>query len=449
MKRFLLIYALIQCAAIFSAAQDFSGYWSGDIDVNGQSLTIGIDIHGNNGTGYTGLLDVIQQGARGIPAEISVNGFCATVSIPAIKAVFECRFVMNVLTGTFSQAGLRFPLTMSRAQRPEAERTQTPEEPFPYHCEEVSFVNEAEGNLLAGTLTLPESGGPFTAIVLVSGSGTQDRDETIAEHKPFLVIADYLTRMGYATLRYDDRGAGKSEAGSKEPTTMDLSFDAAAAVRYLKGRSEISRIGIAGHSEGGMIAYIAADTADADFIISLAGPCVKGSEVLLAQQKAILRAQGMDEASVKGVSETNRQLFGLIDRYESPDENFMTEAGDILKNAGIGDTMQAENIIGSITGTWMWYFLKSDPQPYIRDTDIPVLALNGSKDLQVIASQNLGALRILAADKPNFTIMELPGLNHLFQECETGLPSEYYSIPQTISPAVLSVITEWLEDIRK
>ena len=316
----------------------------------------------------------------------------------------------------------------------------------------MTFVNPKEGNTLAGTLTVPEGEGPFPAMVLVSGSGQQNRDEELMNHRPFWVVADYLSRRGIAVLRYDDRGMGGSTGEVVEATSLDFSYDAEAAFDFLLNRKEInaSQVGILGHSEGGIINFmVAARRPEVAFLISLAGSAVKGIDVLKEQQKAILRAQGMTEEMIQFSANANAQLFDIVeaskDRAEA--DSLMRQ---LVKGWGYNEEL-TEQTVGQMTSAWMYYFLKYDPAEAILKTNCPALLLNGTKDVQVIASQNLPAYQKLIDEngKTNLTLQEFPGLNHLFQHCETGAPAEYATIEETISEEVLERIAEFVKGIEK
>ncbi len=360
----------------------------------------------------------------------------------------------GVIEGEFTQRGMTFPLNLVKAEKKEQKkaRPQDPLPPFNYHIEEVTFVNEKEGNTLAGTLTIPEGEGPFPAMVLVSGSGQQNRDEELMNHRPFWVIADYCARHGIAVLRYDDRGIGGSTGEVENATSMDFSYDAEAAFDYLRNRKEINatKVGILGHSEGGVINFmVAARRPEVAFLVSLAGPSVNGIEVLKEQQKAILRASGMTEEAVQFNSNTNAQMFDIIEASSSREEADSL-LRNLLKGWGYNEEL-TEQTVGQMASPWMYYFLKYDPTEAIVKTNCRALLLNGSKDLQVIASQNLLAYEKIIADygKTNMTLRELPGLNHLFQHCETGSPNEYFEIEETISTEVLEMIVGFVKSLEK
>ena len=402
--------------------------------------------------GYSATLDVPAQGAFDVPVDKTVfqdNHLQMTLS--AMGASYSGTLKGEAIEGEFTQHGMAFPLNLARGEKeaPKA-RPQDPQPPFNYRAEEVTFTNKKEGNTLAGTLTIPEGDGPFPALVLVSGSGQQNRDEELMNHRPFWVIADYLSRRGVAVLRYDDRGMGGSTGEVLNATSMDFSYDAEAAFAYLLNRKEInaSQVGILGHSEGGIINFMVAERRpEVAFLVSLAGPAVNGIEVLKEQQAAILRAQGMTEEMVKFSGNANAQMFDIIeasnDRVEAD-----TLLRQLLKGWGYNEEL-TEQTVGQMASPWMYYFLKYDPTDAIVKTNCPALLLNGSKDLQVLASQNLPAYEkiIVEHGKTNLTLREMPDLNHLFQHCETGSPTEYVEIEETISPEVLEAIVEFVKGI--
>ena len=402
--------------------------------------------------GYSATLDVPAQGARDVPVDKTVfqdNHLQLTMS--AMGANYSGTLKDGTIEGEFTQHGMAFPLNLSKGEKEvQQARPQDPKPPFNYQIEEVSFTNLKEGNTLTGTLTIPNGEGPFPAMVLVSGSGQQNRDEELMNHRPFWVIADYLSRRGIAVLRYDDRGMGGSNGEVKNATSLDFSYDAEAAFDFLRNRKEInaSQVGILGHSEGGIINFMVAERRpEVAFLVSLAGPAVNGIEVLKEQQAAILRAQGMTEEMIQFSGNANAQMFDIIeassDRVEA--DSLLRQ---LLKGWGYNEEL-TEQTVGQMASTWMYYFLKYDPKEAIVKTTCPALLLNGSKDLQVIASQNIPAYEKIIAEhgKTNLTLQELPDLNHLFQHCETGSPTEYFEIEETISLEVLEMIVEFVKKI--
>ena len=429
------------------------GYWKGQIDLGGQKLEMAFDIKAVEG-GFAATLDVPAQGAFDVPVdETTFADGQLELKMKSMKASYSGVLTDNAIEGQFTQHGMSFPLNLTRGEKEaQVARPQDPQPPFNYRVEEVTFVNLKEGNTLAGTLTLPKKRGKHPAVVLVSGSGQQNRDEELMNHRPFWVIADYLTRNGIAVLRYDDRGMGGSTGEVENATSLDFSYDTEAAFDYLRNRKEIdaSQIGILGHSEGGIINFmVAARRPEVAFLVSLAGPAVNGIEVLKAQQAAILRAQGMTEEMIQFSANVNAQLFDIVEASNSREE-----ADSILRQrlpAWGYDAERTEQTVEQLASPWMYYFLKYDPTEAIVKTTCPALLLNGSKDLQVIASQNLPAYERIISEhgKTNLTLRELPNLNHLFQHCETGSPDEYATIEETISPEVLEMIVEFVKRVEK
>ena len=452
MKTKLNIAILLLLFAVPSFAQ-IEGYWKGQIELGGQQLEMAFNIKAAE-NGFSATMDVPAQGAFDVPVDATVfqdNHLQMTLS--AMGASYSGTLKGEAIEGEFTQHGMAFPLNLAKGEKeaPKA-RPQDPQPPFNYRAEEVTFTNKKEGNTLAGTLTIPEGDGPFPALVLVSGSGQQNRDEELMNHRPFWVIADYLSRRGVAVLRYDDRGMGGSTGEVLNATSMDFSYDAEAAFDYLLNRKEInaSQVGILGHSEGGIINFMVAEhRPEVAFLVSLAGPAVNGVEVLKEQQAAILRAQGMSEEMVQFSGNANAQMFDIIeasnDRVEAD-----TLLRQLLKGWGYNEEL-TEQTVGQMASPWMYYFLKYDPTEAIVKTNCPALLLNGSKDLQVLASQNLPAYEKIIADygKTNMTLREMPDLNHLFQHCETGSPNEYFTIDETISLEVLEMIVGFVKGIGK
>lgn len=341
-------------------------------------------------------------------------------------------------------SGLFFKPAANTAQK----RPQAPQKPYPYHEEDLVFESMESGVNLAGTLTFSESGGSFPAVVLIRGSGPQNRNEEIMGHKPFLVLADYLTRQGIAVLRFDDRGVGGSTAGSSGDTTENFALDVMGGISYLKTRKEIdhTKIGLIGHSEGGIIApMVAAKSPDIAFIVMMAGTGVPGEEVLKRQGELIMRATGASEEQVKENTKAQKVMFDIIKSTTDIDaaKRKVQEALSDL-NPIIRDTAYTQ--MGSAMSPWMRYFITYDPKPTLEKVKCPVLVLNGEKDLQVSPMQNLPEIdkALIAGKNKNYKIIELSGLNHLFQTCKTGSVNEYAQIEETISPNVLELITSWI-----
>lgn len=441
------------------SAQDITGDWNGILDVSVMQLPIVFHIT-QTAEGLSSTMDSPDQGAFGIAVTSTTFAdavLTLTLEDSAIQFIGELKD--SAITGTFQQSGQKFPLILTREQpaRKVYNRPQVPTEPYPYLAEEVTFTNPEAGIKLAGTLTLPNAKGKYPAVVLITGSGAHDRDETVFQHKPFLIIADYLARNGIASLRFDDRGTASSEGDFAAVTTLDFATDAASAVAYLKTRKEIGAIGLAGHSEGGIIAPIVASRSqDVKFIILLAGTGIRGDKVLLMQQEAIMRAAGEAEDEVQRILANNARAFELVYQAAELDSlrpllrKFMEE---IIDNGSeeLPEGTTREGYISlqfdALCNPWMFSFIKLDPVPYLEQVRCPVLALNGAKDLQVPSKANLDAIRraLTKGGNKKVTTKEFPGLNHLFQECQTGLPEEYVQIEQTISPAVLKEMSSWIK----
>lgn len=442
------------------------GTWTGRLAVGGAGLTLVFHIQAAEGGGLTGTLDSPDQGASGIPIdEVTAAGDSVKVRIRALGVEYDAQLTENgdTLSGEFRQAGQSFPLKVARGEAPErTPRPQEPHAPLPYDAEDVAFQNEPAGITLAGTLTLPRTAGPHPAAVLVTGSGGQDRDESLMNHKPFLVLADHLTRNGIAVLRFDDRGIGESGGVFATATTNDFVTDALAAVRYLKTRPGIdgAAVGIIGHSEGGLVGpAAAAESDDVAFVVMLAGPGVPGDEILLAQIEAISRASGLGEERIARSLRSQERVHAILE--DDTDDAVMRERLHEVLRAAVDSTSEAERrALGGpdqveryvqtqmrqVTSPWFRNFLQYDPRPTLEKVHVPVLALGGELDLQVPVDQNLPEIEaaLERGGNTDVTVTRMPGLNHLFQTARTGVPAEYATIDETFSPAALSVISGWI-----
>jgi pimeloyl-ACP methyl ester carboxylesterase len=337
------------------------------------------------------------------------------------------------------------PAPQTRPQSSDApERPQTPRPPFPYQAQTIVLLGP-DGARLAGTLTIPAGPGPFPAVLLINGSGPNDRDETILGHKPFLVIADALNRRGVMVLRMDKRGVGASTGGSPDLTTADYAADARAALAWLRRRPEAApgRVGLLGHSEGAQIAsMLAADDPKVAFLVLLAAPAVPGDQLLLAQSRALLQAQGAPPERIEAAARANRDIYAIAKSDLPPEEAYDQVVGRLQEAGapqGAVDAMARQGL-----SPWIRWFLRHDPRPALTKVRCPVLALIGSKDLQVDPALNLPQLRAALKADPQATVTELPGLNHLFQTAPTGSPREYGQIVETIAPAALNLIVDWV-----
>jgi len=405
-------------------------------------------------------MDSTDQGVAGLNGELKAVEPRVRFEIPVVSGSYVGDLEGDTLRGTWSQ-GVPLPLELERVAEGTdlaPERPQHPEKPYPYREEAVRFDSGAVS--LAGTLTLPEGDGPHPAVVLVSGSGPQDRDETLIGHKPFLVLADHLTRAGIAVLRYDDRGVGESKGDFATATTVEFADDALAAVGFLKGRGEIDngKIGIIGHSEGGIVAPMAANrSSDVAFVVLLAPPAVPGREIILEQTDLILTKMGVSAALVALNSKTQRSIFTVLDSSLEDDGKREKVAG-LMREAAEGLSDQERIMLGlneeviaaqstRLVAPWYRYFLNHDPADELRKIAVPVLALFGEKDLQVTPDQNATpAAEALSEAGVVSRVQVLEGLNHLFQTAETGLPAEYGAIAETFDPGALEIISGWIAE---
>ncbi len=436
-------------------AQDITGDWHGTLSAGGAHLRLALHFTKNGDGAYTGTMDSLDQGAKGLPLSgITLKDSKLSFNLAPANASYEGVISQDAssITGNWTQ-GQSFPLAFKRAATSSAQaeprRPQNPVKPYPYSEEDVTYLNPAAGIHLAATFTTPHGKGPFPAVLLITGSGPQDRDETLMGHKPFLVLSDFLTRHGIAVLRADDRGIGKSEGTFASATTADFATDAEAGLAYLKTRPEADphKLGLIGHSEGAIIApMVAARNHDVAFIVMLAGTGVPGDQILLEQSKRMMQAAGMKPDAVENALSMNRESFALI-RTETDEATLNNKLRDLLSHQL--PAAQLDQQMKTLDSPWLRFFIRYDPAPALRKVTCPVLALNGAKDWQVPPQQNLPAIRKALEQSGNqhFEADELPGLNHLFQTALTGAPGEYAQIEETMSSAALQKIVAWLTSL--
>jgi uncharacterized protein len=470
MKKITLFLLLLIIIAETARTQDqisnnsVTGSWLGKLDVSSVTLRIVFNLSLIENDSIAATLDSPDQGAKNIKiGPVTLEGKDISIKAPLLLAEYTGTFKNDTLIeGTFKQAGQSTPLKLIKLRKAFAlNRPQEPKPPFPYLSEDVKFTNEKAGIELAGTLTKPDGNGPFPAVILITGSGSQNRNEELMGHKPFWVIADHLSRNGIAVLRYDDRGVGQSKGTPLNATSGDFAGDAGAAFLYLRTRKEIDpeSVGLAGHSEGGLIApIVAASDQRIAFIISLAGTGVTGEQILHKQNHDISMVSGADEKQVmKGIS-INKKLFAILRKEPDNDKaaDRITAAykkilikekvspGDIDK-----DIKQLNSSLNPVSYNWFRYFISTDPKVFWKKVRCPVLALNGEKDLQVAADINLPAIEKALKTGGNNKVkaVKLPELNHLFQHCQTGLPAEYGEIEETFSPEVLKIMSDWINGL--
>ncbi|HII93461.1 MAG TPA: alpha/beta fold hydrolase [Methanosarcina sp.] len=444
--------------------KNIEGIWMGNLTVpGGLELRIVFNISTNPDGSINASMDSPDQGVSGIPVEsVSYKNGNLNLGVKSIPGSFEGIYKENnkTIEGEWKQAGSVFPLVLNRIEKaPDTHREQDSVKPYPYTEEEVVYENKEAGVKLAGTLTLPQSEGPFPAVILITGSGQQNRNEEIAGHRPFLVLSDYLTRQGIAVLRVDDRGIGGSTGNVSQDTTEDFAGDVLTGVEYLKSRKEInpSRIGLIGHSEGGLIApLVAVKSPDIAFIVLMAAPGVTGEEILYMQSERIARAEGASNETIAQNEALMRRMYSVVKEEknntaaeEELREILRTEiantSGQKTENSGHSEAV-IDAQVTALTSPWMRFFLTYDPRPTLMKVKCPVLAITGEKDLQVPPEENLRAIddALKAGGNKDYIVKELPGLNHLFQTAKTGSPSEYAKIEETISPDALEFIGNWI-----
>ncbi|NGX37154.1 MAG: Esterase EstD [Chlamydiae bacterium] len=447
------------------------GDWSGELDIGPMKLTLVLHAMEDQAGNLIAKIDCLEQNMLGVPVNaISFQNSSLKFEMSSLKADFEGIFKkgQNEISGKFNQAGLSLPLTFrpgTQVAEP-LKRPQEPIQPFPYKEEEVAYQNPlAEGVTLSGTLTLPKGSGPFPVVLLIAGSGALNRNEEVCGHKIFLVLADHLTRQGIGVLRVDKRGVGKSTGNYEIATSEDFAKDVIAGIEYLKTRKEVNpdQIGLIGHSEGGLVAPMAATkTKDVAFIVLMAGLGVNGEEILLTQGSLIQKADNVPEEHVLLEHELRSDLFKVIKEESnlkiaekrlrevyakhlaSLPQSQRKEAGENSYEKIIEETL--ESSIKRVNTPWFRFFLTFEPSNALQQIKAPLLALNGELDLQVQPAQNLPVISkaLEEAGNQDYTIAELPRLNHLFQTCETGALTEYAKIEETISPKALNLISDWI-----
>jgi pimeloyl-ACP methyl ester carboxylesterase len=430
------------------AQPSLEGVWEGPVNTFAGKVTIRVHVRQTPDGKLDLKMDVPEQGASGIPIPISsFEGGVFKWEIPTIKALYEGKLKEGgrEIEGTFTQISPQ-PLTLRKLDKPPAapNRPQEPKPPYPYLTEDVTFSSAADGVTMAGTLIMPPAGGgKHPAVILVSGSGPQDRDEQLMGHKPFWILADFLARRGFAVLRYDDRGFGKSTGRFTGSTSTDFSRDAEGALNYLAKRAEIDpkRIGFIGHSEGGIISpMVAVRRPEVAFLVLMAGTGVHGKDVMEEQAKRILKAAGVDEKVIEENTATQKTIMDIL--AKQPDDaaarKMIIESMEGKPNAEATAQMGAS--------PWFREFSFYDPAPALEKVKCPVLAVNGELDLQVLAEQNLPSIEAALKKGGNreYRIVRLPKLNHLFQTARTGHPTEYGQIEETMAPVALQTIATWL-----
>lgn len=459
-KRTLILLTILSTLSIYG--QDITGQWNGALKVQGTQLRLVFNVAKTDNV-VSSTMDSPDQGAKGIPTTTtSFENSILKITIANAKIEYEGTLGKdNIIVGTFKQGGQSFPMNLSKEiiEKEKLVRPQEPIKPYSYYSEDITFENKKAGINLAGTLTLPKKEGVFPVVILISGSGPQNRNEELLGHKPFLVISDYLTKNGIAVLRYDDRGTAESTGDFNTATSADFATDVKSAIAYLKTRKEVNKkkIGLIGHSEGGIIAPMVASTSkDVAFIVLLAGTGIQGDQLLLLQQKLIGKVSGVSDEDLHKIELTNRKAFDIVNKSKSLEQlnidltNYLKQTlidnTGAEKPEGMSDNDFVKLQVKQIANHWMQYFIKYNPTPTLEKVKCPVLALNGGKDLQVPAKINLEAIEeaLEKGGNKDITTKKIQNLNHLFQECETGSPNEYSTIEQTFSPIALTEISNWI-----
>lgn len=461
MKQLLYSSVALLFSTIFLQAQDFIGDWKGALAVQDNALSIIFHISEANGR-LSATMDSPNQGAFGISTDTCfVQGKQLTIKASAMMMTFTATLREDQLDGTFQQGMAQLPLKMKRLTQADSasSRPQDPQPPFPYQVAEVTFSNPDAEITLAGTLTQPKNTEASRVIIMISGSGPQDRNSEILNHRPFLVWADHLTRQGIAVLRFDERGVGESEGDFSRATSQDFASDVQAAIDFIVAHDDFqdSAIGLLGHSEGGLVAPLAAleRPESVDFLVLLAAPGVPITELMYEQNVKVAEGQGMVDPTKTMFLDQQKAVFSLVKGSSELSDEAMRDTIFSFyeqRNGGINlrDNPQVKKAAEQFSSPWMRFFLAYDPQPVLEQLSVPVLAINGDKDTQVIAGQNIPG--IVAALKKGgntqLTTQIFPGLNHLFQSADTGQASEYVQIEETVNPAVLEYVTNWILSLK-
>ncbi len=445
-------------------AQQISGTWYGKLKIPNQNIRINFTIVSST-DGFKTTMDSPDQGAFKIPTDkTNFKNNKLEIFLNSMMISYKGELKNNQIIGTFHQGGSSFPLVLSKEKiqaDKQKTRFQDPKKPYSYITEDVFFTNSKANNIkLAGTLSLLKNVKNPPVVILISGSGPQNRDEEIKvfNHRPFLVLSDFLTKRGIAVLRYDDRGVGQSKGIFKGATTKDFASDTKAAVNYLKNRKDLnfSKLGLIGHSEGGLIApMVASENKNIDFIILLAGPGVDGGKILESQSRKISQLAGVSLDILDFNESLSIKIHQVVKNCKTAEEvkpnlasffkKFITQMEDRYKPFLPKKTV--EQIINTYSDNWMWFFVKTNPKEYLQQVPCPILALNGAKDVQVLSDINLPAIKEATKNNTKVTVKEMQNHNHLFQTCSTGNITEYAKIEETISPLTMEIITTWINQL--
>ena len=445
-----LIHTALLFYALVSFSQDISGNWIGNLDIQGNKLEFAFNI-AKDGNEYKSTMDIPKQGLNNAKTErTTFSDSILTITIPKFRMEYNGRLNQeNQIVGKISQGGKPFDMILMRGKI-ELNRPQEPKEPFSYYSEDIEFKNNKDNVNLFGTLTLPNKTGKFPAVIIISGSGPQNRDGEMFSHKPYLVLADHLTKNGIGVLRFDERGVGESEGNFENTTLEQFSTDVEMAIDFLKNRKDIDSksIGLIGHSIGGIIApTIASKRKDIDFIVLLAAPGVDGDLLMLEQKAAKERLRGLNEDQILQSADAVKGAYNIIKNSELSIENLKDTLNNyyIIKYNGQLPESQRIGLVNQITSLEIVGIIQSKPSEYLKKLHCPVLALNGTKDFQVSSKENLLAIENSLPKNSKNKFVELEDLNHLFQDSKTGDMSEYSEIEETFSPKALNLIADWIK----
>lgn len=458
MKQAILLLTTAWMFSVASNAQEVatSNNWSGKLTTGQKTLYLGFKFKTQPDGKQICTMEIPDQGVKEIPVELKKNNSDSlSLIIPILKATYKGHKTSpHCIEGEFNQNGITLPLTL-KPNKIELRRPQTPIGPFAYRTKEVVFKNNAEGAELSGTLTYPNNfeaykNGTVPVVLMVTGSGNQNRDEEIFGHKPFLVIADFFAKNGIATLRYDDRGVGKSIGTTKGMTTENIYADAEAGVAYLRSLKQFGKIGVLGHSEGGTIAFMMGANKSVDFLISCAGGAANGIDIIVGQNEAAMKQQGVPPKLINDYTAALRIIYkDRISRKKIENESKYIE--DLCQTNGfILPEIFKSNLIKCISfaGEWLTWFLAYNPEHAIRKITCPVMALNGDLDLQVLSEDNLPVIKDNLPPNKNNLIKKYDSLNHLFQHCNAATALNYGSIEETFSEEVLNDMVNWIHTVK-
>lgn len=445
---------------IFNSCLGFSqnnleGAWLGNLQFGTTELPFVVHVKKLD-NGWHATADSPKQGVKGIPAKMNVKGDSILFEIQGGIQVKGIQINDSTLTTVFSQSGVNVPLVLKRSPQwlqeiQSLKRPQTPIPPYGYDTLDVKFKNEFANITLAGTLTSPKGSGKYPAVILLTGSGAQNRNEELFGHQPFKVLADYLTRNGIIVLRYDDRGTGESEGVFETSTIEDFSKDAISAFNFLKDQEhvDVNKIGIIGHSEGGLIAQLLAAQAlpHLSYIVTLAGPAISIDELMVEQLYAVGKAQGMSEVNLAAARKINQKNFQIVKSNLNESEAYQQLRDNMKEVLGGTENEQTRRELLTMLAPAYRYFLRIEPERFLPNIHIPMFAAFGSLDVQVPADQNLKSLFDLLPKNSKTMLKEYEEVNHLFQKAKTGSVSEYAQIEETFNEEVMKDIVDWIKGL--